>query len=37
ENVSYMAGDQFAQLLNPGYTTVERKYFSKGNDDFKMA
>lgn len=37
EEVSFMAGEQFAQLLNPGYTTVERRYFPKGNDDFKMA
>jgi hypothetical protein len=37
ENASYMAGNRFAQLLNPGYSTVERKYYSKGNDDFRMA
>lgn len=37
EEASFVAGEQFAQLLNPGYTTVERRYFPKGNDDFKMA
>ncbi|MCK4464272.1 MAG: tetratricopeptide repeat protein [Bacteroidales bacterium] len=37
EEASFLAGEQFAQLLNPGYTTVERRYFPKGNDDFKMA
>jgi len=37
EDAGFLAGEQFAQLLNPGYTTVERKYFPKGNDDFNMA
>ena len=37
EDAGFIAGSRFARRFSPGRTTVERKYFTSGNDDFKQA
>ena len=37
EDAGYIAGSHFASRISPGRTTVERIYYSSGNDDFKKA
>jgi len=37
EDAGYIAGARFARRISPRRTTVERKYFTSGNDDFKQA
>ncbi len=37
EEAGYIAGAQFASRISPRRKTVERKYFTSGNDDFKQA
>jgi tetratricopeptide (TPR) repeat protein len=37
EDAGYIAGARFARRVSPRKTTVERKYFTSGNDDFKQA
>ena len=37
EDAGYIAGLKFARRIIPGRTTVERKYFTSGTNDFKQA
>ena len=37
EDAGYIAGSHFASRISPGWTTVERIYYTSGNDDFKQA
>jgi len=37
EDAGYIAGSNFARRIAPGRTTVERRYFTSGTDDFKQA
>ena len=37
EEAGYIAGARFASTISPRRRTVERQYFSSGNDDFKKA